>query len=341
MGLKRELSERERYDIELLLKDGKSIKEIAYALNRHYLTIWREIKRGTVELIDSELRPYKKYCADVGQRVIKESRKSRGTSLKIGNDMEFVRYVEQKIGNERYSPDAVLYSIETGKLNFKTKISRTTLYRYIDIGIFLNISNKDLPVKRDKKKQVYKNVHRVAHTNLRGRSIEKRPDSINDRSRIGHWEMDTVVGGKGASHSVLLVLTERVTRNELLFKIPDKSMNSVVSALDRYEKVIGTDNFRDRFKSITMDNGSEFYDQAGIERSVIDGKSRTIVYYCHPYCSFERGSNENQNKLVRRWIPKGSDIGKYSDEDILRIQDWINHYPRKMFGGKSSADFYA
>ena len=88
-----------------------------------------------------------------------------------------------------------------------------------------------------------------------------------------------------------------------------------------------------------MDNGTEFLDQIGVERSsLVPGVQRTVAYYCHPYCSFERGSNENLNKMVRRHIPKGADIADYSEEDVEYIQEWMNDYPRPMFGGLSSRE---
>ena len=108
-------------------------------------------------------------------------------------------------------------------------------------------------------------------------------------------------------------------------------MNSVVSYLDKLEHTMGIEKFKNIFKTITMDNGCEFQDFRGIEKN-----NRTITYYCHPYSSCERGSNENQNKLIRRHVPKGCDISKYSNEDIKNIQDWLNNYPRKIFNGKSS-----
>ena len=101
------------------------------------------------------------------------------------------------------------------------------------------------------------------------------------------------------------------------------------------------DVFYKLFKTITVDNGTEFADCEGIERScVYPGKKRTKVYYCHPYASCERGSNENGNRMIRRKIPKGTSINGYSEEEIQQIEDWVNEYPRRMFGYRSSKDLY-
>ena len=92
------------------------------------------------------------------------------------------------------------------------------------------------------------------------------------------------------------------------------------------------DLFPKVFRSITCDNGCEFADAAGIERSASGKGTRTEVYYCHPYRPSERGSNENQNGLIRRHLPKGTDLSTVSYEETKRIEDWLNNYPRKMFG---------
>ncbi|MEG2429027.1 MAG: IS30 family transposase, partial [Oscillospiraceae bacterium] len=94
--------------------------------------------------------------------------------------------------------------------------------------------------------------------------------------------------------------------------------------------------FSDIFKTITTDNGCEFLDFEGIEKSLFSKKSRTKMYFAHPYSSWERGTNENINKMIRRFIPKGVDISAFTENEIQKIQNWINNYPRKILGGKSA-----
>ena len=111
----------------------------------------------------------------------------------------------------------------------------------------------------------------------------------------------------------------------------------MVKKLNQIEREIGSQNFQQIFKTITMDNGVEFLDFAGIEKGCRNkNKKRTKAYYCHPYSSWERGTNENSNKLIRRFIPKGTIIENYTDEEIIYIQNWINNYPRKIFNGKTA-----
>lgn len=114
-------------------------------------------------------------------------------------------------------------------------------------------------------------------------------------------------------------MTERKTRWELIIPSPDKTAASVVAAIDGLEAKYG-DLFPKVFRSITCDNGCEFADAAGIERSASGKGTRTEVYYCHPYRPSERGSNENQNGLIRRHVPKGTDLSTISDEETKRIE---------------------
>lgn len=93
------------------------------------------------------------------------------------------------------------------------------------------------------------------------------------------------------------------------------------------------------FKTITVDNGTEFSDCKGMEKSIYSG-NRTQVYYCHPYSSWERGSNERLNREIRRLIPKGSNIAHYTPKEIQRVQDWVNSYPREILGYRTSEELY-
>ena len=171
-----------------------------------------------------------------------------------------------------------------------------------------------------------------------GLSIEKRPNEIDERITFGHWELDSVIGKKKHSNT-LLVFTERLTRYELIFRAKDKSALSTVKVLNKLERIFGK-NFRKIFKTITVDNGCEFSNIAAMEYSYITKKKRTTVYHCHPYSSYERGSNENQNRLIRQFIPKGTSINAISDEYIQEVQDHINNKYRKMFGYRTSADLF-
>lgn len=336
------LTEKQRYQIEILCKEGYRPYEIAQRMGKGIRTIEREIARGKVRLLNADLTYREEYCADAGQRIYDENARNKGPGLKIGKDHKLVRYIEEKIIKEKYSPDAVIGEIHKKGIEFEAMITTKTLYNYIDRGdVFLNLTNKDLPVKKGGRKRGYNKVG-VSHKNLKGTSIEERPSGVENRMEYGHWEMDCVVGShKGGSRAVLLVLSERQCREEIIIKMQARTQEAVVRVLDRLEREYG-EAFKEKFKTITVDNGSEFLDYKGMERSVRgQDVQRLKVYYAHPYSSWERGTNENINKLIRRFIPKGTDIGKISNKRIKYIENWINNYPRRIFGYKSANEVSA
>ena len=167
----------------------------------------------------------------------------RGTQLKIGNDIKLANYIEQKIVENHYSPGALIGEMRrTGMFKeFNTSICEKTVYNYIDKGIFLSLTNKDLPVK-GKKKRKYNKVH-IQKRLERGISIEERPKNVNSRKEFGHWEMDSVIGKRGNSKKTLLTLTERKTRREYVFLQRDKSAGAVVDTLDILERRWGKRTF--------------------------------------------------------------------------------------------------
>ena len=176
------------------------------------------------------------------------------------------------------------YALEEGR-TFKTHISVPTIYSYIKKGVFLNLTQKALPRhgvhKGDYKKVKTKDPARAPA----GESIEKRPAEVKDREEFGHWEMDTVYSGKKKSTVALLVLTERKTRNENIIMVPDRRAETTVQAINALERKLGAEKFGIIYKSITVDNGSEFALADQLEQSCITGDKRTKVYYCHPYSS--------------------------------------------------------
>ena len=337
-----QLTRADRIKIEALLKEGLSKAKIAAHLGVHRSTIYNELKRGEYEHRNSDWTTEKRYSPDIAQEKAEENLKVRGTQLKIGNDIAYANYIEDKIVKEDYSPAAVLGELKAQgrEKEFNTTVCVTTLYSYIDKGVFLKLTNKDLPVKKNKKRG-YKKVRKQQARAAAGDSIEKRPEEIDQREEFGHWEMDSVIGKRGISKNVLLVLTERKTRDEIIFKLPDHTDEAVVAALDRLERRYGADMFKQIFKTITVDNGSEFADVNGLERSILEeGEKRTHLYYCHPYSSWERGTNEVTNKMVRRKVPKGTNFDDKTDEEIEEIENWINGYPRRIHGYRSAGELF-
>lgn len=318
----------ERQQLEALYNHAKlPVSQIAKILGFCRQTIYNEIRRGSVNVIKSPCGieiDTTEYSACKAEKLYRYAQTAKGRPLKIGKDHAYAAYLEQKIIREKYSPAAALAAAR--KAGHQTSVCISTLYSYIDKRIFLNLNNKHLWMKSKKKKRTGAPERRIVHPKLP--SITDRPYYINDRSELGHWEMDLIVG-KAGSRPVLLTLTERVTRQELIFKLPDRKCATVCSVFDDLEKKLP--DFRKRFQSITTDNGSEFltYDKL---RQSIHGGIRFDIWYCHSYAAWEKGSNENHNRMIRRWFPKGTDFSKVTKKRVAEIQNWMNNYPRKILG---------
>ena len=329
------LSERDRYKLEGLLDGKKEVGEISIILRRDRSTIYREINRGKIKRVQNDFREDEQYRANSAQADYDKQGRNKERSLKIGKDKELEEYIRDKILNDHFSPDAIIGEIKAKGLKFKGIICTKTLYNYIDAGLLSGVSNKNLWQKKDKKKKKYNKVSRVNIKNRDCRSIEDRPEKINNRLEYGHWEGDTVKGPQGAKTG-LFTLTERKTREEIIIKLRQSTQECIKEALDTLEKKFGA-RFKIKFKSITFDNGVEFLNWKYLEVSVlVVGGQRTTIYFAHSYSSWERGTNENHNRMIRRFVPKGTDIADFSEEDIQWIEDWMNNYPRKLLGYKTA-----
>jgi len=329
------LSEYERYKIEALLESRKSVKEIASILKRDVTTIYREIERGQTSRLQTDLTEKRQYRADVAQAGYQRRTRNRERPLKIGHDRRLEEYIRVRLKEDRFSPDAIIGEIKVLGLKFERIICTKTLYNYIEKGIFSGVSNKDLWEKRKKKKRKYRPIVRLTRKNRLGKIIDQRPRKVNKRLEYGHWEGDCIVGPQKTKAS-LLTLTERKAREQVIIKLKRTTQEAVKKALDRIENEYGP-AFKAKFKTITFDNGMEFLNWESLELSAINtGKRRTSVYFAHAYSAWERGSNENQNRMIRRFIPKGSDIAEVSEEEIKRIEHWMNNYPRRILGYKTA-----
>ena len=346
-GKWKQLSEKERYKIEALYDQGLNPAQIAKALTpkRDRRTIEREIQLGLVE--QKRMNPSNSkyapmyitelvYKADTAQMRREERAANKGRGLKIGHDQNLADHIERKIKCEKWSPDAIIGRLKAEGWKHSVTICTKTVYNYIDRGIFREVTNKDLWVKKcSGKKRDYKKIRTVALNNKNGRSITERPQEADDRSEQGHWEIDLVVGKQGTK-AVILTLVERKTRKSLYVLVKNKTQKEVVAAIKRARRRVGGD-FSEVFKTITADNGSEFLDSESIRKAAKCGE----IYYAHPYSSWERGSNENGNRILRRFVPKGTDIGKLTAKELQRIEDWVNNYPRKIHGYRTANEMAA
>jgi IS30 family transposase len=284
------ISEKDRYKIEALFEQGLTPAQIGVALTpqRDRRTIERELAIGMVNQkranpSHNKYEPMhiieRVYKADYAQLKRTENADRKGRGLKIGRDQKLADYIEDKIKNERWSPDAIIGRIKAEGPEFETKICTKMVQSYIDNGIFRDVTNKDLWVKKNKRKHGHKKIRTVALNNMMGKSISERPEVANNRQEKGHWEIDLVVGKQGTK-PVILTLVERVSRNSLYILVKNKTQKEVIAAIKRARRRVGGD-FSDVFKSITADNGPEFLDGEAIKAAAKCGD----VYYAHPYSS--------------------------------------------------------
>lgn len=327
------LTKTQRLQLESYLKINLTKKEISKLLGVHISTIYREIKRGTYKHLTTNLTTENRYSSDMAEMKYRANLKEKGQELKIGKDINYAKYIESRIIKNKLSPLAVLGEIKHKQLKFNTSICVNTLYKYIYNGVFEHLTMANLTMKSRKKR----NKKLVQKRAPKGTSIEKRPQEINDRNTFGHWEMDCVCG---STKTTLLVLTERLTRKEIIRKMPNQKAASVIKEINKLEKEIGCKRFKQLFKSITTDNGSEFADYINLEKSIYTKANRTKLYYCHAYCSSEKGTCERINREIRRLIPKGIDINIFSEQQIQKVENWINNYPRQIFNFSSSNEMY-
>lgn len=265
------------------------------------------------------------YQKDAGQAVYEKNRANCKRQLRIGQVTKFLNWAENKMRDESWSPDVVVGYAQLHRL-FKREemVCAKTLYSYIDRNL-LKIRNIDLPLKTRRKPK----RSRPPAKRTRGRSIDERPPSAEDRTEFGHWEIDTVQGKKSGDMA-LLTLTERKTRLHLLLPLRSCCAEEVDKAVKGLTKPLGS-LFRQVFKTTTADNGTEF---SSLDRSGLE------IYFSHPYSAWERGTNERHNGLTRRFIPKGKPIKSFSADHIRRAETLVNNLPRKILGYRTPLELF-
>lgn len=332
------LNETEREQIERWYEtEDKSQSEIADLLERDKSTISREIKRGTVKQIkqvngyDHEVEVY---YADTGQTVYENNRKrskSKGLQAFSDNFWKAMKEAKNKglfTGKLRKYNIKTFIKVYTRKHPLEKVPTFKTVYNYIHRGDFF-IKPIDLPVMIRLKPRKNKNS-RPKGTNKRklGRSISERPEGVLNRESIGHWEADLVQGKKGKNEPVVLTLVDRRSRFGISRKLPNAKSDTVQHGLLEITK-----ETPEIFESITFDNGTEFSQAASLEKEDdLDVK----IYFCHAYSAWERGSNENFNKLLRDFIPKGVSISKFTDEEVIEAAGKVNQRVREIIDYQSA-----
>ena len=324
------LSMEERRQIAILLDDGFTPYKIAQKIGRALNTVLNELRRGTIKVI-VDYYEKEKYFPDTGQVIYEKNRKNCRAPQKIETCKKYISYVEEQVLTQKRSFASIQAEVlDKGLFQVNEICSVALLYDYTERGM-LKVKNLDLPEKVGRRPRGRGKDR--AHKRLRGTSIEERPAVINERQEIGHWEIDLVIGKKSKDDKVLLTLTERKTKKEIIRKIQGKTVKAVHRCLRKLRNEIPY--FNEVFRSITTDNGIEFS-----QLSKLGKKLGIDIYYAHPYSSWERGQNENGNRIIRRFVPKGEPIKNYTRGKIQEVENWINTLYRKSLGWRTAEECY-
>ena len=303
------IKETERLEIALLKEKGHSNRDIAKMLERSPNTISFEINNNSVRgRYDPRKAQHKAYA---------KRKYSKYQGMKVAGDSRLRNYVEEKLERD-WSPEEVSGRLKEIDRHIKYA-SRGAIYKFV-YSVYGRLLEQRLRYRgkkkrRDKRQKVSQLENRVF--------IDKRPKVIGKKQRYGDWEGDFIVSGKSGK-GTLIVLYERKAMYTIIKKITSRSC----AVVNRYIREM-TGGFV-CFNSLTIDNDISFR-----KHEELSGLLGAPVYFCHPYHSWEKGGVENINKLIRQYIPKGSDISRYSDNFIREIETKLNNRPRKSLNYKT------
>ena len=324
-----DITYEERVKIEYMIKKKYTMQEMSEELGRNKSIISREINRHCEIKWNYNTGICKKVSSvAVAQGKYEYSKKRAGRKCKLSRALK--QFIEDKILKEKWSPEEVAGYIKANNIKFDIQPSFQLIYYWIE-NKKLNITPLDLVhkaklEKKDKKEEKTEKLPK--HTE---KSIHNRPKEIDENKEFGHWELDCVEGTKD-SKKTYMTLLERLTKKYIVIEMIEHTNESIKQAIDSLEEKYGS-NFKKIFKSMTTDNGHEFLNYDKIEISKFNKEERrTIVYYTDPYSSWQKGMNENCNGILRRFIPKGTDLNKISNEKLEKILSKINGKPRKISG---------
>lgn len=345
------LTQAERITIEILYSAGFNKNFISNFLNRNRSTIGRELERNVNEYWDmnSTKSPYKNkgqenikyYSSEQAQKKYEEKRKKCRKKKILKNNPVLLGCITALLRDKTvdYSPEIIANLSRQGKLKgAETSVCANTIYSAIYQGIG-GLKINDMPHKMRYYKKP-KNKHtetKPVPERKENLSIEKMPEGAKESET--YFEGDSVVGVRVGRHNTLITLVNKVSQFTFVERSENKTANATVSVLDKLEREIKDIN--KIIDIILFDNGVEFSNFDGMMKSAKDRRRKRFkVYFAHPYASYERGSNENKNRLIRRTFKKGKLVETLTDEDILNIARKINNMPRKALGYRTPLEVF-
>jgi len=313
------LSFEERVIIETLLKEKKTKSYIADSLSRARSTVTREVNKWIEKASDT-------YDAALAHWCVVDDNKNKRTQGKIDLNPPLKRYIYRGLLSN-WSPEQISGRIKEDFPNdCIMSISHEAIYQHIYSRPQAKMNKKLialLPYHKSRRWSTKGSAKRKQI--IKGRTcIENRPEYIEERKEEGHWEGDLIIGVKHGS--AIGTLVERKTRFTYIVKLANKKSNTVTSAFSKALNLLD-DNWR---KTLTYDNGVEM-----AYHKKLTAKTGMDVYFAHPYSSWERGTNENTNGLIRRYLPKGTNFHHITEEQLKDIQHKLNNRPRKILGYKT------
>jgi IS30 family transposase len=309
------LSDAERSEISILLKRDCSLREIAQALGRSPNTVSYEVKKNSVNGIYDPLR------AKAKSRASRRSRRYQWR--KIEHHPALRTFIIEKLSPpNHWSPDSIAGYLKHEQSELPT-VGKDQVYAWL-YSAYGQPYCHHLLSKRYRPK--HRNDNKTDRVMIPDRtSIAERPPTVEDRQEAGHWEGDTVVSGKRTrSKAALAVAQERTTRFIGATLIPNLKPASFTTATNDMLA-------NKRALTLSLDNGIE-----NKQHAAITAATNVVVYFCDPYSSYQKGGVENANKMLRRYLPKGCDLGSYTQAQVDDFVATINRKPRRCLGYKSA-----